>query len=89
MYIIKRTVGAIVAGIILAFSAGTISAADSKRPIIIPTQMNGKGHPSLSRGILHFPLDPWAHSSYFYIASHSVRALGQLRWQGQQVRTHF
>jgi len=37
MYILKRTVGAIVAGIILAFSASTISAADSKRPIIIPT----------------------------------------------------
>ncbi len=37
MYIIKRTVGAIVAGIILAFSAGTISAADSSSPIVIPT----------------------------------------------------
>ena len=37
MYILKRTVGAIVAGIILAFSVSTISAADSKRPIIIPT----------------------------------------------------
>jgi glycine betaine/proline transport system substrate-binding protein len=36
MYIIKRTVGAIVAGIILAFSAGTISAADSSSPIKIP-----------------------------------------------------
>jgi len=37
MYIIKRTVGAIVAGIMLAFSAGTISAADSSSPIVIPT----------------------------------------------------
>ena len=37
MYIIKRTIGAIVAGIILAFSAGTISAADSSSPIVIPT----------------------------------------------------
>ena len=37
MYIIKRTVGAIVAGIILAFSAGSISAADSSSPIVIPT----------------------------------------------------
>ena len=37
MYIIKRTVGAIVACIMLAFSAGTISAADSSSPIVIPT----------------------------------------------------
>ena len=37
MYILKRTVGAIVAGIMLAFSAGTISAADSSSPIVIPT----------------------------------------------------
>ncbi len=37
MYFIKRTVGAIVAGIMLAFSAGTISAADSSSPIVIPT----------------------------------------------------
>ena len=37
MYTIKRTVGAIVAGIMLAFSAGTISAADSSAPIVIPT----------------------------------------------------
>ena len=37
MYTIKRTVGAIVAGIILAFSAGSISAADSSSPIVIPT----------------------------------------------------
>jgi len=37
MYILKRTVGAIVAGIILAFSAGTISAEDSSAPIVIPT----------------------------------------------------
>jgi len=37
MYILKRTVGAIAAGIILAFSAGTISAADSSAPIVIPT----------------------------------------------------
>ena len=37
MYFIKRTVGAIVAGIMLAFSAGTISAADSSAPIVIPT----------------------------------------------------
>ncbi len=37
MYIIKRTVGAIVAGIMLAFSAGTISAEDSSAPIVIPT----------------------------------------------------
>ena len=37
MYIIKRTVGAIVAGIMLTFSAGTISAADSSSPIVIPT----------------------------------------------------
>ena len=37
MYTIKRTVGVIVAGIILAFSAGTISAADSSAPIVIPT----------------------------------------------------
>ena len=37
MYIIKRTVGAIVAGTMLAFSAGTISAADSSSPIVIPT----------------------------------------------------
>ena len=37
MCTIKRTAGAIVAGIILAFSAGTISAADSSSPIVIPT----------------------------------------------------
>ena len=37
MYFIKRTVGAIVAGIMLAFIAGTISAADSSSPIVIPT----------------------------------------------------
>jgi glycine betaine/proline transport system substrate-binding protein len=37
MYTIKKTVGAIVAGIILAFSAGSISAADSSSPIVIPT----------------------------------------------------
>ncbi len=37
MYILKRTVGAIVAGIMLAFSAGTISAEDSSAPIVIPT----------------------------------------------------
>ena len=37
MYILKRTVCAIVAGIILAFSVGTISAADSSAPIVIPT----------------------------------------------------
>ena len=37
MYILKRTVGAIVAGIILAFSVGTISAEDSSAPIVIPT----------------------------------------------------
>ncbi len=37
MYFIKRTVGAIVAGIMLAFSAGTISAADSSSLIVIPT----------------------------------------------------
>ncbi len=37
MYIVRRTVGAIVAGIMLAFSAGTISAADSSSPIVIPT----------------------------------------------------
>ena len=37
MYILKRTVGAIVAGIMLEFSAGTISAADSSSPIVIPT----------------------------------------------------
>ena len=37
MYTIKRTVGAIIAGIILAFSAGSISAADSSSPIVIPT----------------------------------------------------
>ena len=37
MYFIKRTVGAIVAGIMLAFSAGTISAADSRPLIVIPT----------------------------------------------------
>ena len=37
MYTIKRTVGAIVAGIMLAFSAGSISAADSSSPIVIPT----------------------------------------------------
>jgi len=37
MYTIKRTVGAIVAGIILAFSAGSINAADSSSPIVIPT----------------------------------------------------
>ena len=37
MYTIKRTIGAIVAGIILAFSAGSISAADSSSPIVIPT----------------------------------------------------
>ncbi len=37
MYILKTTVGAIVAGIMLAFSAGTISAADSSSPIVIPT----------------------------------------------------
>ena len=37
MYTIKRTVGAIVAGIILSFSAGSISAADSSSPIVIPT----------------------------------------------------
>ena len=37
MYTIKRTIGAIVAGIILAFSASSISAADSSSPIVIPT----------------------------------------------------
>ena len=37
MYILKRTVCAIVAGIILAFSVGTISAEDSSAPIVIPT----------------------------------------------------
>jgi len=37
MLVIKRTIGAIVAGTILAFSAGTISAADSSAPIVIPT----------------------------------------------------
>ena len=37
MFSVKRSLGAIVAGIMLAFSAGTISAADSSSPIVIPT----------------------------------------------------
>ena len=37
MFSVRRSLGAIVAGIMLAFSAGTISAADSSAPIIIPT----------------------------------------------------
>jgi len=37
MFSVRRSLGAIVAGIILAFSAGTISAADSSSPIVIPT----------------------------------------------------
>ena len=37
MFSVRRSLGAIVAGIMLAFSAGTISAADSSSPIVIPT----------------------------------------------------
>ena len=37
MFSIKKTVGAILAGIMLTFGASTVSAADSSSPIVIPT----------------------------------------------------
>jgi len=37
MFSIKKTVGAILAGIMLTFGASTVSAADSSAPIVIPT----------------------------------------------------
>jgi len=37
MFSLKKTVGAILAGIMLTFGASTVSAADSSSPIVIPT----------------------------------------------------
>ena len=37
MFSIKKFVGVLLVGTMLAFWAGSINAADSKRPIIIPT----------------------------------------------------